>query len=277
MGRSLLTEAEFRRVMLSRVKQERPDLRVRPVGKSLLMVENVPGHQRILSVADVYQAYCDYPADRDEMIEAFLSSVVYNDPEEVRGNFEENARKVMPQVVPPSLLDYCRRDRRDLAAVQYVGGLAIAFVVDEPERYAYIALRKMEEWGVPESALLRAAVQNLKAAHEKSEPHHIIGEGLRTTVVWETFDGYDASRILLTRELNEMAAYVMGSPVVAIPHRDYLIMFGDADPDFLAEMQEKVQADFEGHPYPITPRLFTLRDGMLTVYEGPGRQARILN
>lgn len=277
MPKALLTEAEFGRLVVSRARRERPDIRVRAVGRSLLMVEAEPGRRRMVSLLEPYQDYLESPSDRDALIGAFLGALVYEEPGSVRGSFAENRHKVMPQVVPPSLLDFCRRDRRELASVSYVGGLSIAFVVDEPDRYSYIHQKVMEGWAIDELDLLRAAIENLREQSKVEPVVHRIGTGDRTTLVWESFDGYDASRILLQQELTEAAAVLAGNPVVAIPHRDYMILFGDADPEFVSEMAERIREDFEAHSYPITPRLFALVGGGLEPYEGPHRRERILN
>jgi uncharacterized protein YtpQ (UPF0354 family) len=276
MGKALLSEAEFSRNVVSRARRERPDIQVQTMGKYMLLVETESGRRRVVSLLSLYQSYCQAPHNRDEVVGAFLSDQVYREPVEIVGDFAENRGRIMPQVVPDALLEYCRQDQRELAAVQYVGGLAVAFVVDEDERYAYIQRHLMLDWGVAETDLLQASLENLRALSREIDTPYFIGEGERVSVVWETFDGYDASRILLTNELNTMAAQVGGNPVIAIPHRDYLIMFGDTDPEFVLLMQERVREDFEGHNYPITAQLFTLQSGSLVPYD-ENRRDRMVN
>jgi hypothetical protein len=258
MGKALLSEAEFSRMVATRARRERPDIRIRVMGKSFLLVEPEPGRRRMVSLTDLYRTYCEAPMERDEVVGTFLSALVYQEPSPAVGTYAENQLRIMPQLVPATLLDFCRRDHRDLAAVSYVGGLAVAFVIDESERYAYIHRDVMEAWGVSEIDLLKISLSNLQALTDVSQPCHRIGTGSRLMLVWETFDGYDASRILLFPELWRASALVAGTPVVAVPHRDYMVMFGDADPAFVAEMQDRVREDFEAHSYPITPHLFTL-------------------
>lgn len=277
MAKVLLTEEQFSRIVVTRARRERPDIRVKPMGKFFLMVEPEPGRQRVVSLVNLYQIYCDCPTDRDEVIGNFLANSVYAENEVVRGTFEENRHKIMPQVVPPSLLDFCRQEGRELAALGYTNELYIAFVVDEPERYSYLQRSVAERWGVGDTELLMAAVQNLQKLNQAGAEFYTLGSGARITLVWETFDGYDASRVLLSRDLNEMAALVPGNPVIGVPHRDYMVMFGDADPEFVAEMSERIRVHFESHSYPITARLLTLVEGNLESYPGAGRRLRVLN
>ncbi|HYG60634.1 MAG TPA: DUF1444 family protein [Symbiobacteriaceae bacterium] len=277
MGKTLLSATEFSRIIVSRVKKERPDIRVQTMGKSMLLVESEPGKPRVVSLEPLYQSYCDAPTARDEVIDAFLSALVYEEPGEVQGTFAMNRDKILPQVVPHSLLEFCRRERQELASLDYVGGLGIAFVVDEDERYAYIHRSVMVQWGIDEMALLQAAVMNLQHLSGDTGSSYRVGRGYRTEVVWETFDGYDASRILLKGELNEAAASLAGNPIIGIPHRDYMVMFGDTDPEFVADMQERIRTDFESHSYPITPALFTLVGGNLVPYDRPHNLERVVN
>lgn len=277
MSKGLLTEEEFSRAVVTRARRERPDIRVKAMGKFFLMVEPEPGRQRVVSLVNLYQTYCGMPLDRDEVIGTFLCTLVYQEPTSVGGTFDQNRHKVMPQVVPVSLLDFCRDDGRELITVGYVGDLHIAFVIDEPERYSYIQRKVADEWNAGETILLTTAMQNLQTMNKEAGCFNRFDTGTRTTLVWETFDGYDASRILLSRELMNMAVLVSGNPVIAVPHRDYLVMFGDADPRFVAEMTERVQSLNEAHSYPISTQLFTLSGGNLDLYAGPDRQRRILN
>lgn len=277
MGRALLTAEQFSRVVVTRVRRERPDIRVKTMGAQLLLIEGGSGRQRVVSLEDLYQSYCEAPAERDETIATFLAALVYEEPRTITGTFADNRANIMPQVVPPTLVEFCRREQHDLAAVDYVGGLSVAFVLDEDERYAYIHRDLMEDWGVTVTTLLMAAIENLQRRSKGVGQCRRFGRGERVMVVWELFDGYDASRILLKSVLLEAATMVPGNPVIAVPHRDYMVMFGDADPAFVAEMGDRIREDFDNHSYPITHRLLTLDGGNLVPYEGTERRSRIVN
>lgn len=276
MGKALLSEAEFSRVLVNRARRERPDIRVEPMGDYLLLIQPLQGQQRVVSMADLYETYRQAPRERDEAIAAFLETRVYEEQPAISGSFAENRNAIMPQVVPLTLLEYCKQDNRELAALPYLGGLAIAFVLDEAERYTYIHRRIMEDWGVTETDLLHAAMENLQELGE-GENHYQIGTEERIALVWETFDGYDASRILLSKVINAAAALVPGNPLIGIPNRDYMVLFSDVDPDFVAEMRERIRQDFEGHDYPVTTRLFTLDGGVLVALDEHRKQERVVN
>jgi uncharacterized protein YtpQ (UPF0354 family) len=180
---------------------------------------------------------------------------------------------VLPQIVPMELV----LSAPNLVSVPYVGDLAIAFVMDEAERYAYIHQGSLERWGMGDTDLLTLAVANLERVQAEGPPCCRIVRGDRTMITFESFDGYDASRVLLTHELERMALQVPGTPVIAMPHRDYLVVFGDANPDFVAEMTERVRSEYEYHNYRISSRLFTLEGGHLAEYAGTAECRRLLN
>lgn len=277
MAKNLLNESQFCQTVALRARLERPDLRVEPMGEEFLLVEDPLGQRSLVPLNAAYRAYCAAPDKEIALIESLLQNLPTGEPLADRSSWLENRSRVMPQIVPPSLLEHCKRDGRELVALNFVDELSIAFVLDEEERYAYLNRRVLEGWGVSERELLATAMENLQGYSPNGEGALVyqMGNDERLMFAWETFDGYDATRILLSRQLVQMAARVSGNPVIGIPHRDYLVLFGDSDADFLAEMQERVQHEFQENPYPVSDRLFTLQNGYIALYTG--RRMRVLN
>lgn len=276
-GRVVLSEEEFSQEIIVRARQEHPEIRVQQLDRQYLLVEAAPGQQRVVSVSNIYRNYVDAPEDKDSMINSFLTNQVYEEPVGIKGDFTANRDSILPQVVPPSLLEFCEREGRDLAAVAYTGDLHIAFVVDEEERYCYINRSQAERWGVSPMQLLATALRNLERASVGARWKQF-GTGAQAMFAVETFDGYDASRILLGKQMASLAGKVAGQIVIAIPHRDYMVAFGDADPEFFSQLQDHVRQDFEQHSYPITAQLFTLdAAGRVVPYTGNAVAPRIVN
>lgn len=194
----------------------------------------------------------------------------------IRGDFAANRARILPQLVPPSMLDFCRADGRELVTLPFPGGLAVVFVVDEPDRYCFISTEVQGAWAVSEVDLLAEALTNLRRISQGLVWKRI-GTGSRSYFLCETFDGYDASRILLSRELTKLAGRVAGNLVVGIPHRDYLVALGDGDPAFVAEVAETIREDFLRGTYPITPDLYTLEEGRITAYQQRANEKRLVN
>lgn len=277
MGQARLSEKEFSRAVVSRVRLERPDLEVEATPGFELIVRAKGGHRWVVSLELAYQTYCESPDEQEAVIGAFLTGWVYGGALRV-GSFKQNMHRIMPQIVPQQLLEFCRRTGQELAAVESIGDLAIAFVLDYPQRYSYVTRSIEARWGKTRAELLAVAVANLQRWHDSSEmDFQRFKVGDCVSVVSETFDGYDASRLLLTREMAAAAAQVTGAPLLAVPHRDYLVMFGDHDPSFIAEMRAKIMEMHQYHQYPISANLYTWDGGLLEVYDDERRRPRVVN
>ncbi len=191
-------------------------------------------------------------------------------------DFSAYRTRILPQIIPNSLLEFCYAHGRELVALPFAGELAIAFVLDEDERYSYITIQTQRTWAVSGVDMFSAALTNLRRLSEGLVWKQI-NSGPRSYFLCETFDGYDASRMLLPRELAHIAGRVVGNLIVGIPHRDYMVAFGDSDLAFVTEMSESVQNDFLHGTYPITPQLFTLEDGQVVPYRGKTNEERLVN
>lgn len=261
--------------LVLRSRQQRPDIGVRLISPAFVLVETDVDQPRIVPLTHLYRKYCAAPGTLDELLAAFLADYVHDKPPAISGSFAANRDRVLPQIVPASLVRTSRRDGQPVAVVPFVSGLSIAFVVDEPERYCYISRDVMGDWGVTETDLLSVALDNLRSISMEA-PFQQIGAGERAMLVFETFDGYDASRILLGRLMVEVSAHVPGRPVIAIPHRDSLLIVGDVDLGFVEAVGASVKRDHKAHSYPISPNLLTIRQGQIVLYE-PGQGEREVN
>jgi uncharacterized protein YtpQ (UPF0354 family) len=95
----------------------------------------------------------------------------------------------------------------------------------------------------------------------------MIGEGDQRLFIFNSNDGYDATRLLLTDILATWAQHVSGHLVIGIPNRDFLIALGDANPDILRSVAAQIQIDAVQRDYGLTDRLFTLVGGEVREYE----------
>lgn len=271
----LLSPEEFRRLVAVRLQQERPDAQIELLGQSFLMLWE-DGRRRVLSLAGCYRSYRLHPERCERLIDRFLREEVYEEQRK-RPHLEAVREQILPQLVPAPMVNELRYGGRDLAAMHYIGDLAIAFVIDREERYSYITRSRMRKWQVRESDLFALALRNLRRSSVGIQPPLRLGRGARLTLIWEAFDGYDASRILLPELLVAAAIQVEGNPVIAVPHRDYMVMFGDADHAFVEEMVDRVQDELSHHRYPISYQLYTLHQGTLISYDPQLTRERVVN
>jgi uncharacterized protein YtpQ (UPF0354 family) len=93
-----------------------------------------------------------------------------------------------------------------------------------------------------------------------------VGTGDQQLFIFNSGDGYDASRLLLSEVLAEWARLLPGNLVIGIPNRDFLIAFSDANPDILRAVAAQVQSDAAQREYGLTDQLFTLVKGVVKEY-----------
>ena len=111
-----------------------------------------------------------------------------------------------------------------------IEGLRVAYAIDSDRTIAYIPEVQFEQWGVSRDDLHDAAIDNLVARSEAMNAHAAQDEDGRVNLIlFQTMDGYDASRVLLPT-LHEKLREYLGSPFGAgIPNRDILLCFRNDD------------------------------------------------
>jgi uncharacterized protein YtpQ (UPF0354 family) len=79
-------------------------------------------------------------------------------------------------------------------------------------------------------------------------------DGKINLILFQTMDGYDASRVLLPN-LHEKLREHLGSPfVAAIPNRDILLCFRN-EPETVERLREQIETDHRRMPHGVTERL----------------------
>jgi hypothetical protein len=157
------------------------------------------------------------------------------------------------------------RDLRPEAAVSQplVDGLVVAYAIDSDRTIAYISRSMFEGWGISIDDLHETAIANLVARSESLAAQAAQDEqGQVTLILFQSMDGYDASRVLLPA-LHEKLRPHLGSPfVAAIPNRDILICFRD-DPDTVSRLRDQISQDYQNMPHRVTESLLLVtRDGI---------------
>jgi len=100
-----------------------------------------------------------------------------------------------------------------------------------------------------------AAIENLTARSNTIAAHAAQDDdGNMELILFQTMDGYDASRVLLP-DLNEKLRDHLGSPfAAAIPNRDILLCFRD-DEATIAHLRPQIERDFAQMPHQITDEI----------------------
>jgi uncharacterized protein YtpQ (UPF0354 family) len=183
-------------------------------------------------------------------------------------DFAQLRERVLPMLKPIALLVEVRERKLPMIVYRpFLADLIIAYVIDEQGSAAYINERHMERWELSEHELHAQAIENLRRRTEERGNYTVVGEGPQRLVVFNTQDGYDATRLLLPSLLEQWRGDFPGRVVIGVPSRDFLIIFSDADEQILANIAQQIQLDAANREHGLTDQLFTLEGGQVREYE----------
>jgi uncharacterized protein YtpQ (UPF0354 family) len=143
----------------------------------------------------------------------------------------------------------------------------IAYVISEGGRLAYINEQHLERWQIGAHELHDQAITNLRTRTEAIGSYTTTGEGAQRLVIFNTQDGFDATRLLLSDMLASLRGQFPGKMVIGIPNRDFMILFSDADRTILVNVASQIEADAAQQANGLTDRLFTLDASGVHEYE----------
>jgi uncharacterized protein YtpQ (UPF0354 family) len=183
-------------------------------------------------------------------------------------NFDELRPRVMPILKPLELLVTVRERKLPMLVYRpFLGDLMIAYVIGEGGKLSYINEQHLDRWQIGAHELHDQAIANLRIRTEAVGSYTTTGEGAQRLVIFNTQDGFDATRLLLPDMLAGLRGQFPGTMVIGIPNRDFMILFSDADSTILANVAAQIEADAAQQANGLTDRLFTLGDGGVREYE----------
>ncbi len=258
------TPTEFSHAV-ARVLEAQPDMHVVSVNELTLDLR-VTGRRVQADLATFYRAYRDAPEQQPAIIQELVQSLVSvpSDPSDTDPT--RLLDRVMPMLKPLVLLnDVYERQLPMLVYRPLVGDLLISYVIDQGQSVAYINEQHLHAWGVNEATLHERALANLRARDWTPYPG-VLGAGKGALLIFNSGDGYDATRLLLPELFVDFVARLPGNLVIGVPNRDFLIAFSDADQRVFAQVKAQIDVDARTQSHPLTAQLFTLREQQLQVY-----------
>jgi uncharacterized protein YtpQ (UPF0354 family) len=215
-----------------------------------------------------YAAYARDPSQLDVVVQNFVAVAHGITPDRSASDFAELADRVYPMLKPIALLaEVSERRLPMLAYREFLADLIIAYVVDEERSVAFINEEHLERWSLSVQDLHAQALENLRERTLKQVDYATLGADEQRLFIFNSGDGYDATRLLLTDVLAGWASQMPGNIVIGIPNRDFLLAFSDANPDILNNVAQQIQADSARLEHGLTEQLFTLADGVIKEYQ----------
>jgi len=228
----------------------------------------VGGADLTADLDNFYGAYARDPAQLDTIVRNFVSATLGLTPSREVSDFATLADQVYPMLKPIALLATVReRALPMLAYREFLADLIITYVIDEQRSVAFINEDHLDRWGVDVQEIHARAIANLRRRTHEQVDYVVAGEGEQRIFIFNSGDGYDATRLLLSDVLAAWARELPAHLVIGIPNRDFLIGFSDANPEILQRIAQQIQADSVGREYGITDQLFTLDAGGVREYE----------
>lgn len=211
------------------------------------------GH--VASLENLYRAACLKPDELQRQVERWaleLLRVAEGTPDRTAG-YSEIKDRVMPMLVHQPLT----QGGMDTSVVSQplVANLHVAYVIDSDRSMSYIAPAMLSRWGVDLDALHAQAIENLVKRSDQLAAHAAGDEsGAITLILFQTMDGYDATRLLLPT-LHDRLREHLGSPFLAgVPNRDILLCFRN-DPETVGRLRSQISEDYRKMPNNITDEL----------------------
>lgn len=223
--------------------------------------------EQSVNLVDFFRAYSQNPALLDAVIQTLVRYILRELPVDTGQEFADVADRICLMFKPIELIaDVRERGLPMLVYREFLADLIIVYTIDEQRRVSFVNEDHLEAWDISEQELHARALANLRE-RTANVRYTTVGEGEQRLLIFSSGDGYDASRLLLTDVLDEMARQLPGNLVVGIPNRDFLVAFSDANPDILQAVAAQVQTDSIGQANGLTDQLFTLEKGQIREYE----------
>ncbi len=245
----LLSPGSFEQVVAA--KLDDAGLSAEPGGKLTVSVEDGLTSLRV-DLAEAYAGYKVDPSSRDEIVTSAVDDALGQLERGLEGDsFEDVESSLMPLLEPPFAL---RRLREKPLTRPFAGRLSLVYLVDRDDSRLPVTRKDVERWGVSPRRIARAAQENLV---ERTEP--LLCE--EQLCGWASGDGYDATRLTSARLRKDIAGEI-GKAVYAVPRDD---VFVAVPAKYADRIRKKVLQQFTEAQRPVSPEIFTERDGEVAV------------
>ena len=211
----------------------------------------VNGH--VASLENLYRSVVLHPDESRHQVERWIVELLRaaeGSPDR-NGTFKELKDRILPMILAESEAPA----HKNTVTQPLIEGIRVAYAIDSDRTIAYIPEVQFDSWHITRDELHEAAIDNLVARSEAMQAHAAQDEeGNVNLILFQTMDGYDASRVLLPT-LHERLREYLGSPFAAgIPNRDILLCFRN-DEETVARLREQIADDHRKMPHGVTDKL----------------------
>jgi hypothetical protein len=247
-----LSRDQFVAQVIDHVKIKFPLVKITAGDQPFTMLVN----GQLAGLENIYRMAALRPADRLHHIDRWIVELLRageGTPDRT-GSFEELRDRILPMVLP----GHSASGYRGIVSTVLVEGLLVAYAIDQDRTISYIPQERFTEWNISLDELHQLAIENLVSRSEQLAAHAAEDEdGNVNLILFQTMDGYDASRVLLPT-LHERLRSFLGSPfAAAMPNRDMLLCFRNDD-ETVNRLRKQVREDYEQMPHQVTDQLLLI-------------------
>jgi hypothetical protein len=209
---------------------------------------------RPVDLENLYRFVRQNPDDSHDAIDQLVNEIVQaQNIEMIDLPIEAIATHVLPRICP---FDFFKGRRSDEMAHQlFINDTVIIYTIHLNGTPCPIRTSQLIHWGITLEQLDQMARANL-AAHNPDLELTVFHTDDGSVAALDTGDGFDASRLLLSRLHEQVAPELGGNFLVAIPARDVFVAFPKDSHHFIHRIRTRVRHDYRKLPYPITDDLF---------------------
>ena len=254
MGSGPLSKEQFLARVIAIVHERFPLVKIEPGDEGFSLSVN----GAVAPLENLYRVTALHPEDLKHHVERWaveLLRAAEGTPDQA-ASFEDVKDRILPMVVRAG--EDGSAPSPTVVSQPLIAGLTVAYAIDNDRTIAYISKTRFEQWGVSLDQLHQTALDNLIARSEAIAAHAAQDENGRVNLIlFQTMDGYDASRILLPT-LHDRLREHLGSPFAAgIPNRDILLCFRD-DEETIGRLKQQIAEDYRRMPHQVTDRLLLI-------------------
>lgn len=152
----------------------------------------------------------------------------------------------------------------------WVSGLAVLYVVDQPDTYWYIREELLEKWELSREQLHDLALSNLTVYWEVTpmQLHVAAGERGPSMVLPAKHDTYNAVRFLCPEFRSQLLELFGREFVTGLPSRDFFAATAVESRELLQHFQQQVRSDYARSDHPLSDRLLLVTADGVSAYAG---------
>ena len=285
-----LSRESFAQAVVERVRRRFPLVKIGRAQQPFSV--RVNGH--VASLENLYRISRLKPGDLQHQIERWAVELLRasEGTPDREASFDEIADRLLPMLMPAEVLGAeaddplaapvmdmsgpaARRGKPGskapvdtLVTQPLVAGLRVAYVIDGDRTIAYVPWDALKRWEIDVDRLHERAIANLVRQSESMNAHAAkdADSGEINLVLFQSLDGFDASRLLLPN-LHERLRDHLGSPfVAAVPNRDILVCFR-GDEATVEGLRSRIKQDYRTMPHQVTDRLLLVTADGLAPYD----------